>query len=89
MDIIKDIIYLFIPVMSVYLVSLLYPVTNNAGKSVSFRPPPYVFAIVWPILLLLIGYSWILREDITLFYFNIFFILLAYNIFLFQTISFL
>ena len=80
MDIIKDIIYLFIPVMSVYLVSLLYPVTNNAGKSVSFRPPPYVFAIVWPILLLLIGYSWILREDITLFYFILTLLLSCWSI---------
>ena len=58
--------YIFIlPLLSVYLGSLISPVTKDAGKNISFRPPPYVFAIVWPILLLLLGYSWTLRQDIS------------------------
>ena len=61
--------YFLFPLMSVYLVSLFFPVTKNAGKNVAFRPPPYVFAIVWPILLLLIGYSWTLRPTIAPVYF--------------------
>ena len=33
---------------------------KSAGASVKFRPPPYVFGIVWPILYLMLGLSWIL-----------------------------
>lgn len=31
---------------------------NNSGKNVKFRPPAYIFSIVWPILYLLLGFSW-------------------------------
>ena len=61
--------YFFLPIISVYIVSIFYPVTDKAGKKISFRPPSYVFAIVWPILLLLLGYSWILRPYISYLYF--------------------
>ena len=61
--------YFFFPVIAVYIVSIIYPVGQNAGVQVSFRPPPYVFAIAWPILLLLTGYSWILRPELTNLYF--------------------
>ena len=60
--------YFLFPIISVYIVSIFYPVTKNAGKEISFRPPPYVFAIVWPILLLLLGYSWTLRPQLFNFY---------------------
>ena len=42
-----------------YLVSLKCKMNNRSGNSVRFRPPSYIFAIVWPILYLLIGLSWI------------------------------
>ena len=61
-------IYLLSPIICVYFISIFYPVTDNAGKNISFRPPPYVFAIVWPILLLLLGYSWTLRPNISYLY---------------------
>ena len=69
-------IYLFIPMLSVYIVSYYYPVTKQAGKDIWFRPPPYVFGIVWPILLLLIGFSWYLRPNLS-FYYTILTILLS------------
>ena len=65
----KTYFYFLFPIISVYIVSIFYPVTKNAGKEISFRPPPYVFAIVWPILLLLLGYSWTLRPELFTFYF--------------------
>jgi len=61
--------YFLFPIISVYVVSLFYPVGQNAGVQVSFRPPPYVFAIAWPILLILVGYSWNLRPELTNLYF--------------------
>lgn len=61
-------IYLLIPNISISIISIFFPVTDNAGKDIFFRPPGYVFAIVWPILLLLLGYSWTLRPDISYIY---------------------
>jgi len=49
---------LIVPMLAVYLPTVAYPVTNAIGSNVPFRPPGYVFAIVWPILLILLGISW-------------------------------
>ena len=58
----------YIPLISVYLMSVLYPVNEEIGKNISFRPPGYVFAIVWPILLLLLGHSWNKNKTEKLYY---------------------
>ena len=59
-------IKLLLPMFMGYLTSsMCWDKTNSkrAGKSVSFRPPPYVFGIVWPILYLLLGLSWIVSSS--------------------------
>jgi len=61
-------IYLFIPFVSVTFVAFVFPVSKQSGQLVWFRPPPYVFAIVWPILLILLGYSWYLRPNLSFYY---------------------
>ena len=61
-------IYLFIPLISVNGVALFFPISKTSGQNVWFRPPSYVFAIVWPLLLLLIGYSWYLRPNLSFYY---------------------
>ena len=61
--------YFLFPIILVYIVSIIYPVGSSAGAQVSFRPPPYVFAIAWPILLILTGYSWTLRPELSTLYF--------------------
>ena len=61
-------IYLFIPLIAVNGIAFLYPISKDSGNKLWFRPPPYVFAIVWPILLLLLGYSWYLRPKLVFFY---------------------
>jgi len=73
--------YFFFPIISVYIVSMFYPVTQKAGKEISFRPPPYVFAIVWPILLILLGYSWTLRPELTPYYFVLTILIASWTIF--------
>ena len=40
----------------------LFPI-KKAGENIPFRPEPYVFRIVWPILYILIGYSWFLNDN--------------------------
>ena len=32
---------------------------DNAGSNVKFRPPKFIFSILWPILYILLGLSWI------------------------------
>lgn len=61
-------IYLFIPLISVNSIALLFPISKTSRQKIWFRPPPYVFAIVWPLLLLLIGYSWYLRPKLSYYY---------------------
>ena len=58
---------LIIPNIVVYLPTILYPVERNVGDEVSFRPPGYIFAIVWPILLTLLGISWFVRRKLGLY----------------------
>lgn len=60
-------IILIVPFFFVYIPSQFFPV-NNAGSTVPFRPPPITFAIVWPILLLLVGISWVKRLNLSLLY---------------------
>jgi benzodiazapine receptor len=73
-------IYLFIPLVSVNGVALFYPISKQSGAKLWFRPPPYVFAIVWPILLLLIGYSWYIRPNLVFYYAILTFLLSTWSI---------
>jgi len=61
-------LYLVIPLISVNGVALFFPISKTSGQKIWFRPPPYVFIIVWPLLLLLIGYSWYLRPNLSFYY---------------------
>ena len=38
-------------------------ITPKAGQTVKFRPPSYVFGIIWPILYTLFGLSWIFAKQ--------------------------
>jgi benzodiazapine receptor len=57
----NTIFYLATPSIVIY--SVFYFVNINCktfeqDSRLRFQPPGYVFSIVWPILLLLLGYSW-------------------------------
>ena len=55
----NDSIRLFFPMFIGYIVSMYCKMGGGSGKTVKFRPPSYVFGIVWPILYLLLGLSWV------------------------------
>ena len=74
-------LYLLLPMFSVYLVGAFYPVGKEAGKDIPFRPPGWVFGVVWPILLILIGYSWTLRPGLTNYYLLLTLLLSTWSIF--------
>lgn len=54
----EQFIRLAYPMFVGYLVSLKCKM-NKSGINIKFRPPGYVFGIVWPILYILLGLSWI------------------------------
>ena len=59
----ENVIRLLMPIILGYSTSSLCWNKNNrrsAGGNVVFRPPAYVFGIVWPILYIMLGLSWVL-----------------------------
>lgn len=74
-------IYLLLPMISVYLSGLFFPIAKDSGKDIPFRPPSWVFGVVWPILLLLIGYSWVLRPKLSVYYFILTILLSTWSMF--------
>ena len=58
-----DLFKLFGPMCLGYITNRLpgcnYRLRKSAGETVKFRPPPYVFGIVWPILYILFGLCWV------------------------------
>ena len=60
--------YFFIPIICVYITGHFFPIKDYNKKKIKFQPPSYVFGIVWPILLLLIGSSWFLNYKKTNYY---------------------
>lgn len=65
---IMNYLYLLLPILSVYSIGTFYPIEKDAGKEVAYRPPGWVFGVVWPVLLLLIGKSWTLAPDLSKYY---------------------
>ena len=53
-----DLMRLVYPMVAGFGVSLFCKM-EKSGVNVKFRPPPYIFGIVWPILYVLIGLSWV------------------------------
>ena len=53
-----DYILLFLPLISGYTMASICGPMEKSGESVKFRPEPWVFAVVWPILYILLGYAW-------------------------------
>lgn len=64
----KDFIYLLLPLISGYITSFFCSPNNNSGSSVKFRPPSWIFGIIWPILYLLIGLAWVNSKQQSLYF---------------------
>ncbi len=63
-----DYILLVLPLISGYTVSSICGPSKTSGQSVKFRPEPWVFGVVWPILYLLLGFAWTQSKQYSLFY---------------------
>ena len=51
-------IKLVIPALLGYTTAMRCPISSQAGRNVWFRPPAWVFGLVWPVLYALLGYAW-------------------------------
>lgn len=47
-----------VPIVTGYVTSFLCPTQKQAGARVAFRPPSAAFAVVWPLLYILLGVAW-------------------------------
>ena len=57
---ITDVVIFLIPLITGYIISAICPMKKGeAGSSVPARPPGWVFGVVWPILYILTGLSWV------------------------------
>lgn len=53
-----QIIRIFIPMILGAIAAAMCKIPKDAGKSVGFRPPGWVFSLVWPLLYIMVGISW-------------------------------
>jgi len=56
-----------IPAVAITTTSTVCPNLKDSGATVPFRPPGWVFAVVWPLLYLTTGYAWYLSKEDFLF----------------------
>ncbi len=61
-------IRIFIPMILGAIASAMCQIPKEAGKSVRFRPPGWVFSIVWPLLYIMVGISWYISAKSTKFH---------------------
>ena len=64
-----DLFLLLLPMISGYAMSIFCGPSKSAGSLVKFRPPAWVFGVVWPILYLLLGFAWIKSKEFSILYF--------------------
>ena len=55
---VRDVILVILPAVVGYGSQMICGIGKGAGQNVLFRPPAWVFGVIWPILFLLFGLSW-------------------------------
>ena len=63
---ISDVIYFLTPGLLGYSVSAICNIGKSAGNTVAFRPPAKAFGVIWAILFVLLGISWVFASRSTL-----------------------
>ena len=57
-----DVMLILLPGLLGYATSAVCPIGKSAGETVLWRPPAWVFGVVWPILYVLTGAAWYLAQ---------------------------
>ena len=63
---ISDVVYFLTPGLLGYSISAICNIGKSAGETVAFRPPPKAFGVIWAILFVLLGISWVIASRSTL-----------------------
>tara|TARA_B100001094_G_scaffold293066_1_gene312677 strand:+ start:566 stop:976 length:411 start_codon:yes stop_codon:yes gene_type:complete len=50
--------YLYVPMLLGFTTSYICPISKESGSNQKQRPPGWVFGVIWPVLYLIIGYTW-------------------------------
>lgn len=53
-----DVFFCIIPIFYGFIMQFVSGLDNTAGDNVNFRPPGWLFSVVWSILFILLGFSW-------------------------------
>jgi benzodiazapine receptor len=59
----SNLIIFSLPTIASLVTSKFCPMGKEAGVKINARPPPYVFAVVWTILYILMGLSWVTSRN--------------------------
>jgi len=71
------------PMMINYTLMIPCAIRKSSGVIVPFRPPGYIFGIVWFILYCMIGWSWnmaVVANPKTIYYYNVWFSILVLSL---------
>ena len=63
-----NLFYFLFPMISGFITAAICPMGGDTGSAVKFRPPGFVFGIVWPILYIMLGAAWVLSKNRALIY---------------------
>ena len=56
-------VFIVLPMLIAFFISNKCSINSSSGEKIPFRPSPKVFGIVWNILYIFIGYSWIMSRN--------------------------
>ena len=76
----QDLIYLLLPLITGYSVSAFCSPGKKSGANIKFRPPAWLFGIVWPILYILIGLAWVNSKEQILYFSALIFLLCLWSV---------
>jgi len=63
-----DYFYFLLPLIIGFGTGMICKTKSSAGNTVKFRPPSWVFSVVWTILYLFIGLSWLYSKCTSIYY---------------------
>ena len=53
-----DVFFCITPIIFGFIMQFVSGLDSTAGDNVKFRPPGWLFSVVWSILFILLGFSW-------------------------------
>ena len=69
----KEVLLLLSPMITGFFAAYNCRTTKNAGSVVPFRPEPWFFSVIWPILYIMLGLSWVLTRRSNVKYTDLFY----------------